>query len=296
MLRVSVIAWALAAGGILLSAVGCSETGGMFGRTGQKAPQWRLAMMTYTFRNFTFFDAVDKSKSLGLTYLEAHSWQKLGGEYPQAELNYKAPAAAIDATKRKLNEAGLKLVGYYFHGLGKDEAETRKVFEFCRTMGVQNIVCEPGPGRFEMLDNLTAEYGLNVAVHNHPKDAEHPEYVNWNPDEVLRQIKACSKRIGTWADTGHWVRSGLDPIECLKKYEGRTLCLHLKDIEKATVDSRDVPWGTGIGQTRAILAELHRQEFAGVISIEYEEKPDNNMAEVAACIGFFNTVTKELSR
>jgi len=193
--RLSLVCVTSAVMGLMFGVCGCSETGSMFGSAAQKAPPWRLAMMTYTFRNFTFFDSVDKSKSLGLTYLEAHSWQKLGGEYPQAELNYKAPAAALDATRRKLNEAGLKLVGYYFHDLGKDEAETRKVFEFCRMMGVQNIVCEPGPGKFEMLDKLTGEYGVNVAVHNHPKDAKHPEYVNWDPEEVLKQIKACSKRI-----------------------------------------------------------------------------------------------------
>jgi len=285
---------AIAVVGLIFGAYGCSQSGGMSGRAGQKPAPPRLAVMTYTFRNFTFFDSVDKSKVLDVKYLEAHSWQKLGGGYPDVELGYKAPPDAIKATRQKLHDSGLKLIGYYFHNLGKDEAETLQVFEFCRTMGIENIVCEPDPGTFGMLDKLANEYKVNVAVHNHPKDPKHPEYVNWDPDEVLRQIKDCGPRIGTCADTGHWIRSGLDPVECLKKYDGRTLCLHLKDIETSAADSRDVVWGMGVGKTKAVLEELRRQNFSGVISIEYEADPDNNMSQVAACIGFFETVTKEL--
>ncbi len=275
-----------------LSASGAA--GGSRGMSALSASPWRLAMMTYTFREFTFFEAVDKSKTLGVKYLEAHSWQKLSPDLGDAELNATAPPAALETTKRKLSDAGLKLVGYYFHNLGKDDAEMRKVFEFCRGMGIEYIVCEPPPAKFEMLDKLAGEYDVNVAVHNHAKDAKHPEYVNWNPDEVLKQIKGRSSRIGTCADTGHWVRSGVDPVEALRKYQGRTLCLHLKDIENPEVDSRDVPWGTGIGKTRAILAELKRQKFAGVFSIEYEHNPKDNMQDVAACIRFFNRTAKEL--
>jgi len=261
-----------------------------------KAPACRLAVMTYSFREFTFFEAVDKSKALGAKYLEAHAWQKLSGDYPNAELNYKAPPEAIEATKRKLADAGIRLVGYYSNTIGKDDAETRNVFAFCRSMGVENIVCEPEPAALPLLDRLAGEYGVNIAIHNHPKDVRHPEYVNWNPDEVLKQLKGRSRRIGTCADTGHWVRSGIDPVEALRKYQGRTLCLHFKDIEKPTVDSRDVPWGTGIGNCRAVLAELHRQKFAGVISIEYEHNPKDNMKDIAECIAFFNRTTKELGQ
>jgi sugar phosphate isomerase/epimerase len=280
---------------VVVSALcGCASGGGFASVGGQKAVARRLTASTYAFREGTFFEAVDKTKALGLKCVEAHSWQKLTAEFPNVENNYKAPPEAIEAAKRKLKDAGVKLVGYYFHTLGKNEAETRKVFEYARTMGVEFIVCEPEPTTLPLLDKLTAEYGVNVAIHNHPKDPKHPAYVNWNPDEVMKQLKGCSKRIGTCADTGHWVRSGVDPVEALKKYEGRTLALHLKDIEKPTVDSRDVPWGTGIGNVKAVLAELHREKFAGVFSIEYEHNPQDNMKDIAECIAYFNKVAKEL--
>ena len=251
---------------------GCSDAG--LG----KSPEWRLAAATYTFRNVTFFESVDKTKALGLKYIEAFSWQKLSPDFPNTEINYKASSAAIEATKRKLQDAGVKLVNYYSNRIGKDEAETRKIFEFARMMGIETIVGEPEPAMLDMLDKLAGEYGVNLAIHNHPKNPKHPAYVNWNPDEVLKQINGRSKRIGTCADTGHWIRSGIDPVEALRKYDGRTICLHLKDIEKPEVGSRDVPWGTGVGNIKAILGELNRQKFSGVFSIEYEHNPGKQHA------------------
>ena len=137
---------------VLLVTTLCGCSGAGLG----KAPEWRLAATTYTFRDVTFFESVDKTKALGLKYIEAHSWQKLSPDFPNTEINYKAPSAAIEATKRKLQDAGVKLVGYYSNQIGKDEAETRKVFEFARMMGIETIVGEPEPA---MLDLIVSIYG-----------------------------------------------------------------------------------------------------------------------------------------
>jgi len=59
--------------------------------------------------------------------------------------------------------------------------------------------------------------------------------------------------VGT-AGVGHWVRSGLDPVECLKQLEGRIHDIHIKEIDQG----EDVVWGTGQGRIKGILKELHR--------------------------------------
>jgi sugar phosphate isomerase/epimerase len=86
------------------------------------------------------------------------------------------------------------------------------------------------------------------------------------------------------------VRSGLDPVESLKKYEGRLLCLHLKDPIKPERQAHDVPFGKGVGKIADLLKELKRQSFGGVIAIEYEHNMDNNMPDVAESIAFYNKV------
>ena len=139
------------------------------------------------------------------------------------------------------------------------------MFEFAKDMGIETLVSEPDEDAFDTLDKLCEEYGINVAIHDHPKPSHY-----WNPDTVLKVCQGRSKRIGACADTGHWVRSGLNPIECLKKLEGRIICFHFKDLNKLGPDAHDVPWGTGVCDVKGMLAEIHRQKLKAVFSIEYE--------------------------
>jgi hypothetical protein len=60
-------------------------------------------------------------------------------------------------------------------------------------------------------------------------------------------------------------------------------------------EAHDVPWGTGVSQAGAILAELDRQNFKGVFSIEYEHNWLNSMPEIKKCVGFFRKTQAELS-
>jgi sugar phosphate isomerase/epimerase len=115
--------------------------------------------------------------------------------------------------------------------------------------------------------------------------------------------------MGACADTGHWLRSGLDPVVCLKKLEGRVITLHFKDLvpdetgagsqEKKRKESKamhDVPWGTGVGNIKAQLAELKRQHFKGAFCVEYEYHWDNSVPEIAECIKAFKEMAAELAK
>jgi sugar phosphate isomerase/epimerase len=67
--------------------------------------------------------------------------------------------------------------------------------------------------------------------------------------------------MGACADVGHWMRSGLDPLECIKKLDGHIICLHFKDLNKMGPDAHDVPWGTGVGQNERIDGGVEAAEF-----------------------------------
>jgi len=259
-------------------------------RAGAAEPQWRLGVQAYSFNRFTFFEAIDKAQSLGLHWIEAYPGQRLSKEQPSVGFDHNAPAEVLDAARKKLAAAGVKLVNYGVVGLGQDEAANRKVFEFAKLMGIETIVSEPEPGSFDLLDKLTTEYGINVAIHNHPKPSRY-----WDPQIVLDAIKGHSKRIGACADTGHWMRSGVEPLAALKLLEGRIVSAHLKDLNEFGVgNAHDVPWGTGKAGMDAVLAELQRQGFAGVFSIEYEHNWDNSLPEIAECVKYFRETEKKL--
>src|SRR5207237_8207415 len=127
---------------------------------------------------------------------------------------------------------------------GSDD-EWRQLFEFGKAMGIETFTAEPNEKDLPLVSKLCDEYNINVAIHNHPTPKHY-----WNPDMVLAAIKGQSKHIGACADVGHWVRSGLDAVECLKKLEGHVLHLHMKDLDdRKGEEDRDVHWGTGVVNT-----------------------------------------------
>ena len=117
----------------------------------------------------------------------------------------------LEKTRKKLKDAGLRLVSYYAGDFGKDEATMRKLFEFGKAMGIQVFVGEPLPQKLAALDKLANEFGISVAIHNHPKRPNQPAYAYWDPATIMRMVEKHSKRIGCCATpaTGSapaWIR------------------------------------------------------------------------------------------
>lgn len=250
---------------------------------------WRLGMQAYSFNRFSFFEAVEKTAALGLKWIEAYPGQRLSQEKPDSKFHHAMPQQDMDAALEKLKAEGVQLVNYGVVGLGSDEAECRKVFDFAKKMGIETITSEPEEAAFELIDRLCNEYAINVAIHNHPKPSRY-----FDPDAVLRVCEGRSERIGACADTGHWMRSFLPPLECLQKLEGRIVSFHFKDLNGFGPSSHDVPWGTGKADVRELLTEIHRQKIKAVFSIEYEHNWDNSMPEIAQCVEYFEKVAKDI--
>src|SRR5690606_21916822 len=106
-------------------------------------------------------------------------------------------------------------------------------------------------------------------------------------------VQTCALPIlGACADIGHWVRSGLDPVESLKQYEGHLISLHFKDLAEKSPKTHDVHWGTGVCNVEGVIAELKRQGFKGNISAEYEYNWEDNAGDVKqSVINFRNILT-----
>jgi len=258
----------------------------------QTKEKWRLGPQAYSFNRFTFVEAVAKTKSLGLKYIEAYPGQRLSAEKPDVKVDHNMTAEQRQELKQLLSKEGLTLVNYGVVSLPNNEAECRKVFDFAKDMGLENIVSEPPEDAFEMIDKLCNEYKIGVAIHNHPKPSHY-----WNYETVLKVCEGRSKWIGSCADTGHWTRSEIDPLVAIKALgkAGRIRSLHFKDLNKFGGDAHDVPWGTGVSKPREVLVELAKLGFEGTFSIEYEYNWDNSVPEIAKCVEWFNKTRAELS-
>lgn len=245
-----------------------------------------LGCQAYTFNRYSFFEAVDKTRETGCRLIEAYPGQKLSPDNP-TQFNHNAPESVWRAARTKLDEAGVKLVGYGVVGLGKNEAENRKVFEFAKKMGILYITSEPSEDALDLIAKMAKEYGIPVAIHNHPSRPNKPDYKHWSPDFVLQCSKGRKGLVGSCADTGHWMRSNVNPLEAVKKLEGNIVSMHIKDLNKyGRGGEHDVPFGIGKANLTAILDELNRQGFKGVMAIEYEHNWMTSVPEIAQCVGF----------
>lgn len=255
-----------------------------------------LGPQAYSFNRFTFFEAIDKAKEVGCSVIEAYPGQKLSPENP-VPFSHDAPPRVWAEAKCKLDEAGVRLVAYGVVGLGSneddDEDDYRRVFDFAKIMGIGVINSEPKKGSFKRLEDslkliekLVKEYDIKVGIHNHPKRADNPDYKYWDPKYVLSCVQDLDPRIGSCADTGHWIRSGVKPIDGLKILEGRIVSSHLKDLNKFDREAHDVPYGQGVADMDAVMDELERQGFMGPVSIEYEHNWDNSVPEIAQCVEY----------
>lgn len=252
---------------------------------------WQVGVAQYTFRRFSLYEALEMIAELGIQHVEPGFFLALDKKRPKLQVNQDLSPADRKELKVRLADHGIAMSSFYSN-LDTDKDLAKRIFEFSKEMGAGTIVAEPSAPAFEMIDKLCEEYQINVAIHNHP-ESPHSKY--WKPENVLAVCKDRSKRIGACCDTGHWVRSGLDPVECLKKLEGRILGFHLKDVaQKGNRDARDVPLGEGQAHYGAVLEELHRQGYRGVMPIEYEHDSPELMSDVAKCVAFVEKTAKRL--
>jgi sugar phosphate isomerase/epimerase len=244
-----------------------------------------IGCQAYTFNRFTVFEAIEKTALCGGKVIEFYPGQKLSTNEPAVTWDHNASPETIKKVQDKLAQHKITAVNYGVVPVPKDETGARKLFEFAKAMNLRAITTESVES-IDTIEKLVKEFDVMVGFHDHPKRANNPGYKMWDPNYVLSVVKDRDRRIGSCADTGHWLRSGLKPLECLRILEGRIVSSHLKDLNEMSPSGHDVPYGTGAADIPALLDELKRQHFEGNISLEYEYHWENSTPEVGQCIGF----------
>ncbi|HZJ16308.1 MAG TPA: sugar phosphate isomerase/epimerase [Chthoniobacteraceae bacterium] len=244
-----------------------------------------VGCQAYTFNRFSVFEAIDKTASTGAKVIEFYPGQKLSPEQPDVKFSHDAPPDVWEKVKAKLKEKNITPVAYGVVGLSKDEVASRKVFEFAKSFGIRVINTESVEA-IDTFEKLVKEYDIKVGFHDHPKRPDNPDYRMWDPNYILEVCKDRDPRIGSCADIGHWVRSGLKPIDCVKILKGRVVSSHMKDLHAPLPSGHDVHWGEGVSGVKELLDEYKAQGFVGPISVEYEYNWDQNVEDAKACIAF----------
>ncbi len=252
-----------------------------FSQTINPEKDWKLGVQLWTFNTSSFYTAVKKADSCKIKYIEAFPGQLLqdGGK---AEFGPSMSTEERKAVKDFLHKKGITIAAFGVVVANSSQL-WKQYFEFAADMKIPVITAEPEWNQLNDVNRLAGAYNIQVAIHDHPI----PD-IYWHPDSVLLAIKGHSN-IGVCADIGHWARNGLNVVDCIKKCDGKILIVHLKDVaEFGNTQTPDVLLGEGVCNIPAVLQQLKKQGFKGVFSIEYEEKPNNNMKDVKQHVQYYH--------
>lgn len=254
-------------------------------------PAIRISVAAYSFRNGSALEAIEKARLAGADAIEFFLWQKLGNGGSDVVLNHRIPQERIVELQAGLREKGLRASSAYFSNAAfrnqaNVEQEIRAHFEFAKALGLEGLSGEPPPERLDLFEQMAREYDIAVCIHNHPRDPTRPSYQNWDPEYLMSLLEGRDRRMGVCVDTGHLVRSGLDPLMALRRMKERVRSVHLKDVVAPESKAKDAPFGEGIGRIREIIAELKAIGYRGYVVIEYENLTERVVDDVRQCVEY----------
>jgi sugar phosphate isomerase/epimerase len=243
---------------------GAQDSAGPFG-------PFKMGIQSYSLRGYTenghpaLTKALAVTKELGLHYWEA---------FP-AHLASANDAAGMEKLKSLLASAGVTLAGYgvvHFDGGPGD----RRIFELAKSLGLEYLSADPDPKSFDALDELVNKFDIAVGIHNHGPGHRYAQI-----ETIKQAIKGHHPKIGCCIDTGHFLRSNVDPVDAVEAFGMRIYGVHLKDVKDAKTFTI---LGQGDLRTADLLKALARKKYRYCLAIEYEEKPENPQDDIKACL------------
>jgi len=244
---------------------------------------WSLGIAMYTFHTVAYPEALAKVDSAGIKMIEAMTFHQAGAALKDSAISKLSPFG-IAKLKKLAIDRGIKIESVYIGG-GKTIDSWKKEFEIAKALGARFVTSEPPVNMWDTIDSLAGVYGMKVAIHEHWKGVS----AYWHPDSVLAAIKN-HPNFGACADLGHWPKSGIDPVDGVKKLSGHIIAIHLKDIAAFNDPKlKDVTVGTGVVNFPSVFVELKKQGFKGPVYIEKDvENLPSNLPSVIETVKYYN--------
>lgn len=186
---------------------------------------------------------------------------------------------------RTYNDAGVTIQSIGVEGMGDDEAENRKRFDFARAAGCSHISINFKPETFDaahpIVQKLAEEYDIRCGIHNHGGH-------HWlGSTQALQYVfSKVGDRIGLCLDTAWALDARQDPVKMVETFGDRLFAVHFKDFVFHHPDGKheDVVVGTGNLDLPALLAAMEKVGFDGEAISEYEGDVDNPMPSIRKCV------------
>jgi sugar phosphate isomerase/epimerase len=231
----------------------------------QALTKLNVGVGTYSYHGLSIDDMIVQLNDLHVREIEMSRGEFMLLSHPVDEL--------FRSTKVKLDQAGIRCVSYYAATI-KEDQDVENAVRFAKLLGAGNITGDAtGDHLLKLIDQRLTQEGLTFGIHNHYFKGI--KFAYESPDDVLNALSGLSKTVGATADVGHFASCGYDPVDALRKLGPRLKLVHLKDIQAAGGEV-NVLLGQGISKIPAVMQELRRQNFAGLVAVEYEKEGDVN--------------------
>jgi inosose dehydratase len=240
----------------------------------------KLGLTSYTLRKYNLDETIALTRDAGVKYISLKD----------VHLSLKSTPEEREEAHRKIQSAGLVLMGGGVIYMKNDEAEVRGYFDYAKQAGMPTIVCSPDPDALDTVEKLAKEYDLRIAIHNHgPTDKKYP-----SPLDVLKLIKDRDAHMGLCIDVGHTVRIEQDPIPIIEECASRLYDFHIKDVTEATAKGKAIAVGRGVIDIVAVLKTLLKIKYPYHLALEYEDKGDAPVPGMSESFGYIKGVLAAL--
>ena len=221
-----------------------------------KAHRLKVGVASYSLRKFTLDQALEMCREMDVRYVN----------FKDVHLPMTDSAEALLAARKKVEAAGLTIMGGGTITLKNDPAQVKKAFQYAKDAGFPLMVVAPDPEAFDVIERMIREFDIKVAIHNHgPEDKFFPA-----PQDAMKRLTGRDPRFGLCMDIGHATRAGADPVKSVDECKERLLDLHVKDLEVKTDKDSQTEVGKGALDIPGLFRALEKIGFTGHVGLEYE--------------------------
>jgi inosose dehydratase len=222
-----------------------------------------IGVGTFSYHTLSMDDMITQLKRLRIREVEMSRGEFMLMHPPTVEM--------CQAARAKFDQAGIRCVSYYTATI-KDDRDLDYAIRYAKILGASNVSGDATGPILKRIDERFTENGLTFGIHNHwfPK-----KFAYETVDDVLHALSGLSKTVGATLDVGQMAACGQDPVDAVRRLAPRLLVVHLKDVQASGAE-HNVLFGKGIAKIPEVMQELKRQQFKGLVAIEYEKESNSN--------------------
>jgi sugar phosphate isomerase/epimerase len=241
----------------------------------------KIGIASYSMRKFTLDQALAMAKTIGIKHMT----------FKDVHLPRTDSPDAIAANRRKIEAAGITIMGGGTITMKNEPDQIRKDFAYAKLAGFPLIYAAPEPPTLDFIEQMVKEHDIKLAIHNHgPEDKAYPA-----PKDAYLAIKNRDRRMGLCVDIGHTSRTGTDFVQAIVDYKDRVYDLHVKDLSDPMNKDAQVEVGRGVFDIPRLFRTLLQIGYAGQVGLEYEIKEDDPLPGMIESIAYMRGVLAALT-